>query len=173
MNKLEIIREILNEKYKCQDQNNLIENNKDDKGKFFSVKYEIVSNRNINYDLYRYDKDAIPFFKDSKDLKKMCDYILFAENDITLFIFVIELKLGEISAKKQLEAAEEFVNFILNTGKRVGKIIENYEVRKVRISDNLIKKRKNSNTEKGFRFDNNNYCDYQFKKFYLKPLLEF
>ena len=44
----------------------------------------------------------------------MCDYVLFAEEGDFMYIFVIELKLGNISAKKQLNAAKEFIQFIIN-----------------------------------------------------------
>ena len=98
----------------------------------------------------------------------MCDYILFAEESNYLYVFVIELKLGNLSAKKQLNASKEFVQFIINSSNRIGKEIDsNYKIRKIRICDEMIKKRK-LKAEKNIQFDENDYCEYPHNNFYLE-----
>lgn len=128
MSSLNILKEILEHKYRFENQNCLIEENIDNNGKKFTVKYDIVKNNEIDYELFRYSNDAFPFFKNISRLKKMCDFILFSETRGVLYIFVIELKLSNESAKKQLEAATEFVKFILNSSKRIDKEIINYKL---------------------------------------------
>lgn len=173
MTKIEIIREILHDGFKHSDQACLSEKDTDSKGKKFEVSYKIVKQPQIEYELFRYDNTALPFFKDIKDLKKMCDYILFAEEKGHLYIFVIELKLGNESAKKQLNAAKEFVQFLLNSATRIGKEIDqNYKIKKVRICDERIKKRK-LKVDKNIEFDENDYCEYPHSHFYLELLMRY
>ncbi len=172
MSKLEVIDEILHEKFKHVDQGSLVEEDTDRFGKKFKVKYPIVKKPNINYSLYRYDSEALPFFKDINGLKKMCDYILFAEEANYLHVFVIELKLSNISAQKQLQASNEFVKFIINSAIRIGKEISNCKIKKVRICDSKINKRSLKDS-KSFEFDANDYCEYQFNSFYLEPLMQY
>ncbi len=173
MSKLEIIREILHTNFKHSDQSCLSENNIDNKGKKFEVKYQIVKQPQIDYELFRYDEAALPFFKDISGLKKMCDFILFAEEGKYLYIFVIELKLGNDSAKKQLNAAKVFVQFLINSANRVGKEINiDYKIRKIRICDSMIKKHK-LRVDKNILFDENDYCEYPLKSLYLEPLMQY
>jgi hypothetical protein len=174
MSSLSVIKEILEDKFLIANQNCLKEEDSDKNGKKFYLEYKIVKSNEIDYLIYRYDNEAFSFFKDVKDLKKMCDYILFAEVKNHLFIFTIELKSDNKSALKQLEAGSEFVKFIINSSNRIGKIISNYKIRKVRICNSKInKKRTNMSVEKGFEFDTNSYCDYKFKDFHLEPLTRY
>lgn len=173
MSKLKIIREILHTNFKHSDQTCLSEKNVDTKGKKFEVKYQIVKQPQIDYELFRYDEAALPFFNNISGLKKMCDYILFAEEGEYLYIFVIELKLGNDSAKIQLNAAKVFVQFIIDSANRVGKEINvDYKIRKIRICDSMIKKRKTS-VDKNIQFDVNDYCEYPLNNFYLEPLMRY
>lgn len=173
MSKLAIIREILNDNFKHYDKNYLSEKDINNKGKNFEVKYRIVKQHQIEFELFRFDQSALPFFKDITDLKKMCDYVLFAEEGDFMYIFVIELKLGNISAKKQLNAAKEFIQFIINSANRIGKEIDgNYKIRKIRICDEMIKKRK-TKMDKNIQFDGDDYCEYHLQNFLLEPLMRY
>lgn len=60
----------------------------------------------------------------------MCDYILFIEEKNNFSVFVIELKLSNESAHKQLNAAKEFVDFIIKSAARVDLKIGNYNIKK-------------------------------------------
>lgn len=172
MSKLAILRDILHEDFRLLNQNYLTEKDTDSKGNTFEVKYKIVKQQQIAYELFRYDGTAFPFFKDKTDLKKMCDYVLFAEERDFLYIFLIELKLGNMSAKKQLNAAKEFVEFILRSAKRIGMMDDlNYKIRKIRICDKKIRRR-TLKVDENFNFDADDYCEYAFKDFYLEPLMQ-
>lgn len=182
MSNLDIIKDILSENYLAADQDLLIEENRTRKKKGFRMEYPIHKRAGIAHCLYRYEDDAFPFFKfpktgkgqkGVKGLKKMCDYILFAEEqgDDRLYIFLIELKLGPTSAQPQLEAAQEFVHFIVNTAARVGLEIEHYEIRKLRICDKYAQK-KGTNIRTSYEFDHNGYCDYRSSRFQLTALIK-
>lgn len=147
-NKLEIINSILNEKFK-DDLNFLSEKDKDKDGRSFEMKRKIVSKKGLNYVLYKYDtnKDIFPFFKSQgvTGLKKVCDYILFAEEGEHLFVYLIELKKGTESAKSQLEAGQCFAKYILSTIERLKLEIkltdDNLHFRRIRISESKSNKK--------------------------------
>lgn len=174
MSKLDIIKEILNNNHKPVDQLNLIEMNLDARGRRFTVNYPIIKQRAVEHALFRFDPNEIdffPYFSDVSGLKKICDYFLFVEKDDYLYVFVIELK-GRGSAQKQLLASEEFVKYILNSARRIGRYLnENIAIRRIRISDNKIRKRK-TNDRNDFDYIDN-YCDYPYQTFYLEPLMHF
>lgn len=174
MSNLDLICEILHEKKLFKDQNCLIEKDKDTKGNIFEMNFKIVrKSRDINHKLFRFDNEDFPFFNDISGLKKMCDFILFCEQRQHLHIFVIELKLGPESAMKQLDSAEEFVKFLINSCKRLGKTIteDKITIRKIRISQLKVNKRVKMANESNFEFDSNNYLDYKLKSIYLEPLM--
>jgi hypothetical protein len=171
MDNLDIIIEILSPKNLCANQNQIIENDKDLKGKNFEMKFEIVRTSNIEYKIYRFEQTDFPFFGDVPGLKKMCDFILFAEERNHLHIFLIELKLSSMSAKKQLDAAEEFSKFILNSSLRIGRKINNFTIKKIRICNSNLRKSKHLTVEKKYQFDENNYLDYSLKDIHLKHLI--
>ena len=103
----------------------------------------------------------------------MCDYILFIEEKNNFSVFVIELKLSNESAHKQLNAAKEFVDFIIKSAVRVDLKIGNYKIKKIRICDSKVsKKNKNLKEEDKYKFDKDNYIDYQVStSFLIEPLL--
>ena len=174
MSNLAIINQIIADKYKPSKQSALIEEDKDENGKPFKQEYSIVKrNPNIEYALYRFTVADFPYFKDISSLKKMCDYILFIEEKNNFSVFVIELKLSNESAHKQLNAAKEFVDFIIKSAARVDLKIGNYNIKKIRICDSKVsKKNKNLKEEDIYKFDKDNYIDYQVStSFLIEPLL--
>ena len=176
MTQLEVIERILEENYIHPEQGKLIEEDTDVKGNKFKVEYKIISNLKLEYKLYRYDDKIFPFFSEGVPaLKKMCDYILFCQDNRWLFVFIIELKLGTESAGKQLNAAEIFIEFIINSAKRIGEPITNIDIRKIRISDRKIRIRQKQSIKSKqdyFDFDSNKYLDYRLDKLYLQPLTQ-
>lgn len=174
MSKISIINSLIEEKYKPSNQYVLEEEDFDSKGKKFSVVYPIVQrNSQIDFSLYRFTDSDFPYFKNVKDLKRMCDYILFVEENNKLFIFVIELKLSNDSARKQLNAAIEFTEFLIKSAKRVGFEMDNYVTKKIRICDSKVTKKNNhSKADDRYKFDKDNYLDYQVSRsFFIEPLL--
>ena len=174
MSNIEIFEEVLNEAFKPADQSNLTEENRDSKGRKFKISFPIVKSSKTRCCLYRYDpnkKDIFPYFSSISGLKKICDYILFAEEGDYLFIFLIELKKGTESAKKQLNASQEFVNYIINSAQRIGKAIDDkIAIRQIRVCDKNISRRK-QNEDDNFKYVNN-YCDYPYDNFYVEPMMQ-
>ena len=120
-----------------------------------------------NYLLYKFDQehdkktkpiDIFPFFTTEKNLKRICDYILFVQKEELLYGLAIELKSGD-SSRQQLEAAEEFIRFIFSSAKRISseepKIDwNNTKIKKIRISGNDSKMvDKNKVTSSGKHFE--------------------
>jgi len=172
MTKLEIIESILHEKYKTSNQSSLIEQEKDEKGKTFTSTYKIVKANGHKYGLYRYTPEAFPYFNEVTDLKKMCDYILFLEEGRYLHVLVFELKKGNDSARKQLKAAKVFVEYILESAKRTGKIIDEFNtIKMIRISDEKIRKFKKRVLKESDAINFiDDYCDYPYNSIYLERL---
>lgn len=147
MSRLLSITNILHERY-LDGKSFLIEVDTDKNGTRFEMRRKIVAKAGLDYTLYKFDaQDSIfPYFKAKgvDNLKKMCDYVMFVEDGNHLFIFLVELKKGTESAKKQLEAGECFINYIISTVKRLNIEFnvtdENLHFRKIRISESQSKK---------------------------------
>ena len=173
MSKLDIIDEVLNNNYKPTDQSKLIEENVNANGRRFVMNIPIINNH-LPFNLYRFDPDELdffPYFSDLSGLKKISDYILFVEEHNYMYVFLIELKKGTASAKEQLKATEEFVKYVINSAKRIGKELDdNIAIRQIRISERKINRRK-LNEDGNFDYLDN-YLDYKYKNFYLKPLMQ-
>jgi hypothetical protein len=141
------IYSILNENFKDEPEF-LSEKDKDKHGKVFEMKRKIICGNELSYCVYKYDvtKDILPFFKSTgvTGLKKICDYVLFIEDGEHLFVFLIEMKKGTESAKRQLDAGQCFAEYILSTLNRlnlqIGISDENLHFRKIRISESQSKK---------------------------------
>lgn len=171
MPNLNIISEIIDDRYLFNEQQNIIEKDIGENGKPFEMKFPIVKKTNIDYKLYRFESQDFPFFKEVKGLKKMCDFVLFAEEDNHLHIFLIELKLSPDSAKKQLDAAKEFALFLIKSSNRIGKEINNYSIKKIRICQKFVNKRKKMAMENNYEFDTNDFLDYKLKSIHLSFLM--
>lgn len=165
---LDVIKLIFHNNFYSDDQQHLKEKNKDDSGKAFEMVRQIVSHR-IDYALYRFDPDEreiFPFFSNSEGksggLRKICDYILFAEEQEHLYIILIELKLGTASATKQLIASECFVSFIENTARRLDyQLTPNVYKLKVRICEERSRRgSKGSTKPKDLKPDVNGILNY-------------
>lgn len=173
MPNLEIVSQIIDDKYLSSEQNKIIEKDKKSDGKPFEMKFDIVKSNNIEYKLYRFESQDFPFFKEITGLKKMCDFILFAEEKNHLHIFLIELKLSPDSAKKQLDAANEFAIFILKSSKRIGKEINHFSIKKMRICQTFVNKRSKMAIENNYEFDTNDFLDYKLKSIHLSHLMQY
>ena len=93
--------------------------------------HSIDSNSVDKYKLYRFDPEVgielFPFFNlhPPEGVRAICDYFIFAEYNAYLYIILIELKTGHQSATVQLEASKCFINYILETAKRIGMDVSN------------------------------------------------
>ncbi len=125
---------------------------------------KIVCHTGIDYLLYRYDPDKttlFPYFSEHSNLRKICDYILFASEGRHLHLLLIELKFGTESATKQLIASECFVEFVLNSAKRVGiELTSDIYIKKIRVSEERAKKRNRRTKHMPLEYDENNVINY-------------
>jgi hypothetical protein len=116
------------------------------KGPAFKMERKI-ENHGIDAKLFRFDQEKLslfPYFAPTSGLAKICDYILFAQEGDYLYVLLFELKWGTESAKQQLEAAEVFASFLLQSAKRAGfvKLVDDKViVRKIRVSEERAKRR--------------------------------
>ncbi len=176
ISKLAVIEEVLNNKFKAKNQKALVEEDIDSKGKSFEVHYDII-HENISYSLYRYnpnESDIFPYFSHVSGLKKICDYVIFAEEANYLYVFLIELKKSNLSARKQLVASKTFIEYIISSARRIGKDIDdNVAIRMIRICDNKVAQKRGRREEDVIVFDQDEYCDYLYKNFRLKILMHY
>jgi hypothetical protein len=170
------IKKILSDKFLASDQTALCEENTDAQGKPFRMNRTIISSSEIEYVLYKFDAaktDIFPYFKDKsiEGLKKICDYVLFAEFGRSVYILLIELKLGTESAQEQLNATTLFVEYILKNAERVKHQIQDYHIRKIRISE-IKSKGKRVTKTKDLEYDANAYLEYNtVKDFRIRELV--
>ena len=114
---------ILNEEFKSESQDEMIEAKGDKKAQSVNIN----TMKGLKTTLYRMaleEKDFLPFFNKSHDspegLRKICDYILLAEHGGHTFVLLIELKRGGTSgAAKQLNASQTFVEYIYSSAERL------------------------------------------------------
>ncbi len=157
---LEKVQKILDAKFLALDQASLVET----KGK--GMQLNIKSSSTLEYCLYRFDPDIdaiFPFFNKTHDapkgLGKICDFILFVEENTTFFILLIEMKVGNATTKKQLDASECFIEYIIKSAERVGHRLEKAIVRKIGINERP-KSRKRPTKMQDLAYDPNNFLDY-------------
>ncbi|MEA5459172.1 hypothetical protein VB796_08995 [Arcicella sp. LKC2W] len=176
ISQLELIKSLLHDTYleKGNDAKNLIE--RDDLTGKIIMRRSIVADR-IDYLLYRYDPNNIklfPYFADISGLKKICDYILFAEEGQHLSLLLIELKLGTESARNQLIASECFAEFMIKSARRVGiELTENIYFRKIRVSEERAKNRNRLTKPGSLKYDENDIINYDYgDDFRIREVLE-
>jgi hypothetical protein len=101
-----------------------------------SMKIDLIRERCLSL-IFQLDKKLganyrggiYPFFNSrNKNVCKVCDYIIFAESNNTLYSLIIELKKGERDTKPQLKAGECFVDFVIDTVNRIFNM--NYTINK-------------------------------------------
>lgn len=173
---LEIFKSLLNENY-IDNTKKLVEKNKTSKGEEFKMERSIISHNGIDYTIFRFDPDKVdifPYFSKISGLKKICDYIMLVEEGPNFYAILIELKLGIESAKKQLEASDEFINFLTKSSERVGLIkLSNFYILKVRVSEERSKKRNRNTKQKKLVRDENDIINYDHSNvFRIKEILD-
>lgn len=175
MSKIEIIKQVLTNGCRATDQLNVIEVNTDHRGNRVSMERRIVAGNNIRHVLYRFDPDSMalfPYFSDIAGLKKICDYILFAEEGQNCWCFLIELKIGKDSTHKQLIASEHFMRFVINSARRIGKEISCDDITFRRIGISEFNKPKPGLREKELEYDINGYVKLPTQALRLAQLLK-
>nr|WP_325289726.1 hypothetical protein [uncultured Bacteroides sp.] len=161
------IKDILVDKYMASDQTSVQERNKDARGKEFVMKRDVVGHSSIEYVIYRFDPDKVdlfPYFKEIKGLRKICDYLIFAEDSSRLFAFIVELKKHQGSPRPQLELSECFVRFILEKANKVGRGIEKeLHIRKIGLKDSGNSNKRRTTYYKDMQYEEGGYLLLQDK----------
>lgn len=174
---LDDIRNAIKEQYIPDNQSYLIE--KDTHGRKGQMECRICSTKDEEILLCRFDQGGdncklFPYFNEEHGLVSMCDYILFVEDDKSLFVFLIELKDSAHSPQKQTTIAQTFAEFLV---KRIETINDKYSIIKpVSYRKVGIKSRRSKITTKGhanLTYNKNNYVVLpDCHKFYIKQMKE-
>lgn len=169
-----VIKEIITEAYRASDPTTISETNIDGHGKSFTMKRQIENKLGFPYVLLRFDTNPatlFPYFVDGHDLRRMCDYILFADRNEVGWCLLIELKKGKDDAMPQLNAGEAFARFLIEAAERVKKDVVSSKVqfRKIRVAEysQLRKHQKVVIPE----YDANHYINLQSEVLQLRHLL--
>jgi hypothetical protein len=174
-NNLDFIKKIIADSFFDAQQNKLIEDNTDDKGIRFKMEKDIFSE--TKYLLYRFDPDQIdifPFFNGARGLglKKICDYILFTEQNDRLYVLLIELKRSSGAALPQLTASQYFVEYLIKSGKRIGlDLTDDIRYRKIKIKETISGKKQRTQMQAP-QPDENGIISYLYTQFRVRMLLE-
>lgn len=162
MSKLQILKKIINtdfhsatnklEEKECKPPMVIRINDEEGAFEYFLSKFDIQG------------KDTFPFFSGISGLKKVCDYILFFEHRSKLRIIISELKVGRdnLNANRQLDAAEEFITYLINSAQRIGEeiSIQDIKIYKVRFSYSRISKKRNTKMTDPLHHVERNLYDY-------------
>lgn len=172
-NNLDHIKKIIANGFFDAQQDKLIEDNIGDKGSPFKMEKAIYSQK--AYLLYRFDPDQtdiFPFFNREKGLKQICDYILFTEQNDRLYVLLIELKCGNVSALPQLTASQYFVEYLIKSGKRIGlDLTDDIQYRKIKIKETISGKKQRTQMQDP-QPDENGIISYPYTQFRVPLLLE-
>lgn len=172
---LDNIRSIIADKFFSTAQGKLIEENRDNAGVAFRMEKGIYAGTDCPYLLYRFDPDEweiFPFFKETRGLNRICDYILFAAQNNKLYVLLIELKKGNVPALPQLTASQYFVEYLIKSGARIGlDFPESIIYRKIKVKGDTQGKKQKTQMQ-GFEPDENGIISYSFSQFRLQLLLE-
>lgn len=111
---LDIIKRVIKDKYIPNNQTIMTETDTGGKQGEMSCSIECKDEEILlcSFDRKGNNEKLFPYFCPRDGYLSMCDYILFAEDNEKLFVFLIDLKDTTNSAKKQVEIAQTFASFI-------------------------------------------------------------
>lgn len=159
MNKLSAIQNVIADSWEIKevDKKELIEKQKNK----LILKATITSEG--QYLLYKFEKDGnmeMPYLKKNKDVKKICDYVLFTLKKDTLFVLLFELKNGKANPVKQLKATEILSKYFIETANRVSKeSFKKVEYRGIGITNKAVK----ATTKSSKIYNKNKYVQWSSK----------
>jgi hypothetical protein len=153
--------------FQSDDQSKIVEDSVDNNGKRFHMERSVLGHHSLDYVIYRFDPsrtDLFPYFADIRHMKKICDYVIFIENDEEIFVLLFELKRGSSSSpKRQLEMSESFFQFVFKRAALAGVEIEKeIQIRKIGITDSFTTKMETM-FHKNFHYDDSCYTLIQSK----------
>lgn len=113
---IDCVLSTIQDAYLSPDQNKLVEENTDENQQVFRMERPVNVKKSITHVIYRFDPDKeilFPYLKPSNPLRRVCDYIIFADDGIEKFVFLIEMKRGQGCPGEQAFITKSFVEFIL------------------------------------------------------------
>ena len=113
---IDSIKDAIQDAYLSPEQDKLVEENTDDEHNLFRMERSVIVNKSIAHIIYRFNPDKeilFPYLKPINPLRRVCDYIIFADDGKEKFVFLIEMKKGQGAPGEQAAISESFVNFIL------------------------------------------------------------
>jgi len=115
------IKSAIENAYQLPENYTLEENNIDSKGNPFCMQVDIKGCKGLAHLACRFDveNDLFPYFQNKEGYKKMCDYIVFAENAAKVYVFLVELKNSQESPQRQLVISKPFAEFLMSRIKKV------------------------------------------------------
>ncbi len=117
-----------------------------------------------------YKGGIYPFFNSrNSDVCKVCDYIIFAESNNTLYSLIIELKKGKSDTSPQLKAGECFVDFVIATVNRI--FSTNYIVHKRFVSIREFRRKKKTK-QRDIEYDENKHHLFEQNNFRIFAFLK-
>lgn len=108
-------------------------------------------------------------FAKNEGVCKVSDYIVFAERNGSLYCLIVELKRGNSQTFPQLEAAKEFVKYIIATLNRVKNTSYKPEIRLISIHGVNIRKKKTQVS--GIKYDELSHYVVKSNRFTMKMYL--
>lgn len=113
---IDCIKETIQDSYLAPEQDKLVEENTDDNRHVFRMERPVIANRSIEHAIYRFDPDReilFPYLKPIYPIRRVCDYVIFADDGLDKFVFLLEMKRGRGTPGEQAAISESFVEFIL------------------------------------------------------------
>jgi hypothetical protein len=159
--------------------NNFKINNKVLEEKAEKMKITFETRSGLQCLCYKYDDNLagykgglFPFFSTNMErIHSIVDYIIFAEYQSKIIVLIFELKKGKAETWPQFKAAENFVDFIFETAKRVHKSdSSNFEKRFISVREFQLKKGKT--LMKNASFDINRHFNLKHNHFCLNDLIK-
>ena len=108
---LDAIHQAIKDEFIPENQLDMVANNTN--GKLGKMSCRICASRGEEILLMAFDQEGdncklFPYLQEKPGLMSMCDYILFVEDDKSLFVFVIEMKDSSHRSRKQTMISQPF-----------------------------------------------------------------
>ena len=156
------VKATIQDAYFSPDQDKLVEENTDENRQVFKMERPVIGKRSITHVIYRFDPDneiLFPYLKPVYPLRRVCDYIIFADDGIEKFVFLIEMKKGQGTPGEQASISQSFVDFILKRMdyKNRTSIASTVKYRKIGVKDTSAPQRLKTGGYASLTYDQTGY----------------
>lgn len=156
------VKATIQDAYLSPEQDKLVEVNTDDNQQIFRMERSVIISNSIAHAIYRFDPDReilFPYLKPVYPLRRVCDYIIFADDGLDKFVFLLEMKRGRGTPGEQAAISESFVEFILKRMdfKNGTSIASSVRYRKIGVKDTYAPQRLKTGGYASLSYDQNGY----------------